>query len=180
MSQPRCLVDGCTRRVRGRGWCGTHYERWRKTGSVELRRRPTSAERFWSFVDAAGDCWLWLGTKSRGYGTFYHDRHAHSVVAHRWAYEYLCGPIGDGLQLDHLCRNPSCVNPDHLEPVTGAENIRRAYPTKKTHCPSGHKYEGRNLYIDKRGYRRCRSCNNIRTAVIRQRRGAPAIFRSAA
>ena len=76
-------------------------------------------------------CWLWIGTDSnlRGtattaYGLFYSDKKM--VLAHRWAYEHYVGPIPAGLQLDHKCRTRCCVNPKHLEPVTGSENCRRS------------------------------------------------------
>ena len=70
-------------------------------------------------------CWVWEGPLSRkGYGHVQANR-VH-MGAHRYVYEYLRGPIPGGLTLDHLCRHPACVNPDHLEPVTAAENSRRA------------------------------------------------------
>jgi hypothetical protein len=70
-------------------------------------------------------CWIWAkGFYSDGYGQRRHQR------AHRWMYEQIVGPIPEGLTLDHLCRVKACVNPDHLEPVTSAENVRRAPTTK--------------------------------------------------
>lgn len=70
-------------------------------------------------------CWLWLGALSaKGYARF-HDRSYIVVWAHRWAYVHFRGRIPKGKHLDHLCRVPSCVNPDHLEPVTVKENNRR-------------------------------------------------------
>ena len=86
----------------------------------------TAKERFWAKVKKTDGCWLWTGWKNdRGYGNFEVDS-TRTVKAHRFAYEVLVGPIPDGLTLDHLCRNPSCVNPEHLEPVTLRENIMRA------------------------------------------------------
>lgn len=77
--------------------------------------------------------------------------------AHRIAYELLIGPIAKGLVLDHLCRNPGCVNPDHLDPVTSAENTRRGHMLKSD-CPSGHPLSGLNLAMNSRGHRTCREC----------------------
>ncbi len=71
-------------------------------------------------------CWVWTGYLSP-YGKF--GVSGRRPVAHRWSYEYHVGPIPDGLTIDHLCRNPSCVRPDHLEPVTLQENMRRARET---------------------------------------------------
>ena len=80
----------------------------------------------------ASPCWLWLLAKDKaGYG-FMRERGGPMVYAHRALYENVNGPVPYGLQLDHLCRVPSCVNPDHLEPVTPAENCRRGVRTKLT------------------------------------------------
>lgn len=84
--------------------------------------------RFWSKVVPTGFCWEWHGSKSKkGYGqaTFA----GKNRQAHRVAYELLVGPIPEGLTLDHICRAHHCVNPDHLEPVTSAENVRRYWAT---------------------------------------------------
>lgn len=80
---------------------------------------------------AASGCWLWCKSmRSDGYGQVLSGRA--KIPAHRHIYERLIGPIPDELQLDHLCRNPRCVNPAHLEPVTQRENIRRSATTKLT------------------------------------------------
>ncbi len=84
-------------------------------------------ERFWNFVVYFDDidCWVWAGAKdSWGYGVFQVE-FKKPIGAHRFAYEMLVGPIPEGLTLDHLCRGIDCVNPDHMEPVTNEENVRR-------------------------------------------------------
>ena len=109
-------------------------------------------------ADANG-CWPWLGhVDKRGYGRT-HDEHGCSALAHREVYVILVGPIPSGLELDHLCRNPPCANPSHMEPVTGAENKRRAAAANYTNCcPSGHPFDEANTYVDRQGYRKCRAC----------------------
>lgn len=82
-------------------------------------------------VDESSGCWLWQLKKDKhGYG--YKGINGKHLRAHRYIYERHKGKIPEGLQLDHLCRNHSCVNPDHLEPVTVAENNRRGIGTKIT------------------------------------------------
>lgn len=78
---------------------------------------------------AESGCWLWLGwTEKRepgklSYGKVWWD--GKMRIAHRVIYILLVGEIPPGKQIDHLCRNPSCVNPEHMEPVTAKENVRR-------------------------------------------------------
>ena len=129
---------------------------------------PSPEVRFWQKVEKRNDgCWQWIGgTKAAGYGQF--AVNGKKVIAHRWSYEFFVGPIGDGLEIDHLCRNPSCVRPDHLEPITIAENRARRVAAK-TSCIHGHAYTPENtIYqMDKQGYqnRYCRACN-----LLKQRR----------
>lgn len=129
-------------------------------------------------VDSATGCWKWHGADGRGgYGIF--KLGPKLQMAHRVAFEYLRGPIPEGLQLDHLCRNPACVNPDHLEIVTPKENIRRgtiAEAAKRrgaevTHCPKGHPYSGENLYVKPNGRRECRQCVRDASARYREKKG---------
>lgn len=83
-------------------------------------------ERFFAKVMKTPLCWLWTAARTKnGHGVF-GTGGGTSTSAHRWSYEYHLGPIPDGLQVDHLCRVTRCVNPAHLEAVTGAENVRRA------------------------------------------------------
>lgn len=111
----------------------------------------------------AGDgCWPWTGSRAgkyRSYGYVYDGKR--SRPAHDVLYELMVGPIPEGLELDHLCRNTLCVRPDHLEPVTHQENMRRGKRGQATHCPQGHAYEGDNL-ITHQGRRDCRTCHNAR------------------
>lgn len=131
-----------------------------------LNWRGTVTERFWNkVVILETGCWQWTAARSvDGYAHFWPERNQ-LVLGYRWAYEYYIGPVPNGLQLDHLCRNTSCVNPFHLEPVTHKENILRgdnpcAINAKKTHCAHGHPYSGDNLYIQPngKGGRKCRIC----------------------
>ena len=130
------------------------------TDTTELLPCP-----FWSkSVKSANGCWDWIGAKNaKGYGNF-RSRSAHVV-----AYELVKGAIPTGLQIDHLCRNKSCINPDHLEAVTGQENTRRAQPT---HCKHGHALSGSNvmLYARPDGIRRkCRECAKRHKSEARQK-----------
>lgn len=91
--------------------------------------KPVPIEkRFWQKVDknGPGGCWLWTASHNGlGYGKIAVTTGVF-IYAHRYAYETLVGPIPDDRpHLDHLCRVPSCVNPEHLEPVTCGENLRR-------------------------------------------------------
>lgn len=90
--------------------------------------------------------------------------------AYRWVYEFFHGSVPPGLQLDHLCRTPLCVNPAHLEPVTAKVNMRR-WMDLKTHCINGHSYTPENTYWEKKG-RSCRKCRRIASAEYRNRQKA--------
>lgn len=129
-----CAVDGCDREHWGKGYCRLHLGRFLRYGDPLDPGRIIGDDerRFWSYVDqdGPGGCWLWTGARTTaGYGTFSVD--SGSVYAHRWSYEHHVGPIPEGLTIDHVhargCRHTHCVNPEHLEAVTQAENNRRAW-----------------------------------------------------
>jgi hypothetical protein len=170
-------------------WLGFWKENCTKRGQVagEPKRfvrghrarvgRATLEERFWSKVERVeGDsCWKWLGGKnSQKYGAFFID--GRNWPAHRISYELVVGEIPEGLVLDHLCRNTSCVNPAHLEPVTNAENVLRgegvtAANRRKTHCPMGHPYSEPNTGVSA-GKRYCRACRAVRQKANQEQRNA--------
>lgn len=164
-----CKIESCEKASIRRGWCNMHYERWRRHGSTD---RPTGrrGDPLMNVdCNGPGGCWLWTGSLSNdGYG------------AHRRVYLRLVGPIPDGLHLDHLCRNRACVNPDHLEPVTPAENIRRSVRPEsmrrapRTECSEGHPLTGENLYVppSKPTTRICRTCYNAYVRTYRAKRRA--------
>ena len=112
-----------------RGWIkGQHYRFVHNHNS----RVPIEI-RLMEGIELSGDgCWLW--TKSIDYGGYGRiGQRGVNARAHRVSYEHFVGPIPDGLSLDHLCRNRRCVNPDHLEPVTGSENTRRGIAAGNNH-----------------------------------------------
>jgi hypothetical protein len=127
-------------------------------------------ERLASFADRPDECWPWPGAVNNwGYGyTTVGDGTARgrNVMVHREAYARLVGPIPEGMQIDHLCRNRLCMNPRHLEPVTIAENVLRgagpgAINRRKTHCYRGHEFTPENtFYVGReKKERRCKVCD---------------------
>lgn len=136
-------------------------------------------DRFWSKVDATGPCWEWTAARlsSGGYGAF--RLNGKTQRAHRVAWELLVGPIPEGLVLDHLCRNPVCVNPDHLQPVTDRVNVVErghtimARKARQTHCLRGHPLTEDNIYRYGSS-RECKECHAIRRKARTQRRSLQA------
>jgi hypothetical protein len=138
--------------------------------SIVARSTTPAPDRFWPKVVQQGECWQWIGaTMPNGYGRFgLGVKQAGTVLAHRWSYEHLVGPILGGLVIDHLCRNRACVNPQHMEPVTTAVNNARGvgpalFKERRTltHCGRGHEFTPENTRTDKRGRRTCRACFRV-------------------
>lgn len=177
-----CEIPGCGRKHHTGGYCNLHYKRWQAHGDpTKVIQPPAIQDRFWVSVDTQGPCWEWTATRNHhGYGHAWLD--GRLQMAHRIAYELLVDRIDSGLELDHLCRNPPCVNPDHLQPVTHAENMLRApwgavqYQASKTHCPQGHEYTPENTYIRKSKYsRECRTCRVEASRLYRERKRRAAL-----
>jgi hypothetical protein len=121
--------------------------------------------RFWNKVKFTDTCWLWergrqnVNASGHGYGRFQTGRRV--MQAHRVAWELIhAEQIPDHLVIDHLCRIPACVNPDHMEVVTQVVNARRQIKIPITHCRrGGHEFTEANTYvIPSTGYRLCRAC----------------------
>lgn len=155
------------------------------TGTSPLagRRAPIMdpVARFWADVNrdgpipsyrpSLGNCWVWTGkVNNKGYPLL--RLRGKDIPAYRFSYELLVKPIPQGLEIDHLCRVPKCVRPDHLEPVTHAENQRRLSEAL-THCRrAGHKYTEENTLRGGDGHRMCRQCDTDRQRAARADRRA--------
>lgn len=143
--------------------------------------RGDQEERFMRQVykEPTYQCWLWQGHIGKnGYGRW--KPAGRSVSTHRWSYERFIGPIPEGLQIDHICNIKSCVNPEHLQPVTARVNVLKAKKgitsinAAKTHCVNGHPLFGANLriYVTKDGKksRVCKSCRQDRSKIQARKR----------
>ena len=127
--------------------------------------------RFWQKVTfQENGCWIWNAhTNHDGYGLFW-PKHGTGISAHCFIYQYLRGPIPEGLELDHLCRNRSCVNPWHLELVPHKVNVARGNAgieqSNRTHCSRGHQFDSTNTYFYN-GKRGCIICRRERSRIHR-------------
>lgn len=118
-------------------------------------------------------CWEYPHRNDGGYGVINYEGPSgrRPYRTHRITYERTVGPIPDGHQIDHLCRNRACCNPDHLEPVTPGENTRRGLrKTMQTHCKQGHEYTPENTKVNGKRGRQCRECARVATRAYSRRR----------
>lgn len=170
-----CKAPACGESHHANGYCAMHNARVQRTGTPDAPyKSKTTLEKFWLKVDKEGPipahrpelgaCWLWTGEQQKeGYGrisTRTKPTPSGTRLAHRAAYELLVDPIPAGMHLDHLCRNPQCVNPAHLEPVTPKVNTERGlHGVLRTHCRNNHELTPENTYVaEQDGSRRCRKC----------------------
>ncbi len=194
-STPVCSVEGCLKPGQKRGWCGTHYKRWRLPDDplfvTPRNPRPAPkgrtvvplADRLWRRVDKngpvpehrpdLGPCWLWTGATTWGYGVIQQGRGIGTTGTHILAYTLLVGPVPDGLELDHLCRVTACCRPSHLEAVPHRVNALRgtspaviAFLTRT--CKRGHNLDTEGTPKRGQPWRRdCRACKRYRRSMGR-------------
>ena len=168
-----CADPECERAAWCRGLCSRHYI------ADQYRDKPPPndseiADRLFPKIVENPDtnCWEWQGRghARTGHGMFYYNALGKMVTryVHIWMWEFLVGPIPEGLQLDHLCRVTNCCNPVHLEPVTSKVNTLRgegiaAVNARKTECVRGHPLDGPDADVFVyRDMRYCRACKRIR------------------
>jgi len=145
---------------RKKGWVKCRPLKWRKS------HHERGEGGFLAFEITENGCWEFRRGMGAGYGSLVIA--GQKRLAHRYVYETFVEPIPEGLQIDHLCRNRACINPDHLEPVTQSVNLRRgrSVEREKTHCAQGHPFDEANTRWTREGYRLCIAC--IRTRNRRQ------------
>ena len=143
---------------------------------------PTSedVQRFMQRVDVTPECWLMSGSQAGGYVQFQYQ--GKRIMSHRFAYIAFEGGIPDELEIDHLCRTKNCVNPDHLEPVTTRENLRRdpnnlsTINASKAECVRGHDFS--DSYLMPNGERRCLHCAKINNRLWYERNRSEVLRRA--
>ncbi len=137
-----CEVSGCERAIFGRGMCQAHHARWYRHRDIQSQipidnrgRSRSPIVRLLQRIIVQGHCWIWNGAVSgppgRGYGILWDHTIKRLVKAHRRSYELFRGTIPIGFEIDHICRNRLCINPDHLYVVTHSENIKRGFASRR-------------------------------------------------
>lgn len=187
-----CRVSGCTKVILCKDVCSTHYDRLRRLGRTYLvpgeqgKRHnyivTPIEERFWAKIRKTNNHWFWTGGKTLlGYGSLWDYERKGGVMAHRLSWELANGKkIPKELHIDHLCRTPSCVNPNHIEPVTRKVNAQRGVAGLRakersilqTHCKNGHLRKG-NIF--KSGG--CKTCGTDSTRRRRARIKAQGVIK---
>ncbi len=131
-------------------------------------KQETAEERFWKFVQKSAGCWFWTGGRNEeGYGLFClvgECKIRRYIRASRFSYQQKWGHIPSHLQVHHVCRNTSCVNPDHLTALDVHAHAREGKFANLTHCKRGHEYNEQNTYYNpsKGGtHRTCRECMKL-------------------
>lgn len=151
---------------------------------VKMVGLEDARRRFFQKVVKTETCWLWTASKIKGYGQC-HRGAGKLSYSHRWLYELIHGPVPKGLECDHKCRNPSCVNPDHIELVTHKQNVNfglspltsRTPRPLKSHCKHGHPYNDENTKFDNTGRRFCVVCRRrSQVAWLNRKRGIDRIY----
>jgi hypothetical protein len=134
-------------------------------------------ERFIERIEFTDTCWNWTGhLDTNGYGQI--RVAGKKPMVHAFGWNTFVGPIEPGLELDHLCRNRRCVNPDHLEPVTRQVNLQRAAAANVlTACRHGHPFTAENTRITPDGHRRCQTCARLRREAIKAGVEPPALWK---
>ena len=170
-----CAMPGCERPFSAKGYCKLHYERQRVGTAMAApipavtKETPIGLRLSMQSELVASGCVEWRGTRTgNGYGSVKYE--GQSMGAHRAAYLHLVGPIPDGFEIDHLCRNRLCINTDHLEAVPKVENIRRSFSpaginARKTHCKHGHEFTDENTIRLSGNRRECRACRRGRACL---------------
>lgn len=147
---------------------GTHF------ATMDTMGKEHTRDSIYALIDKTGTCWLWRGSvTSEGYGTVGYHHISHKV--HRLIYEWEIGAIPSGQVLDHVkerCGHKNCCNPDHLEPVTFLENLRRGPHAnrERTQCKRGHEFTPENTAWTTANKRLCRECHAMRARLAREKR----------
>lgn len=181
MKPTQCTSEGCTRTPHARGVCNMHYLRMKTAGELAPISTLPADRLARRLIKAPSGCIEWTGYRSpAGYGKIRVG--GKGILAHRFAWELVNGPIPPGMCVCHRCDNPPCCNVAHLWLGTQADNNADMYAKgrsasgdwqrARTHCPRGHAYDEANTYVCTDGRRMCRSCWPILRAANKAKKTA--------